>query len=316
MILALAAAAASSISGCAPSATDQAWIGRARAAWHQQVRAIPGLSPPPKVSVILFDRRCRLSSRTALALGRAPDWRSTPHGGRVLLNDGTRIPVGVTSFAGEGKGGVTFVMALPSVWRGKVNGGPVGLEALTTAVMLHEASHVAQGALLGEVSKLVARQRLPDSFNDDSIQDRFEKEPAFAAEVAEETRLLFAAAEASDREQARRLAAEASRRMAERRVRWFTGDEAYLARAEDLFLTLEGSGQYVGWHWLIDPRGGGFKRDVAMRGWGQRGRKWSQKQGLALILAVERLGLPGWQRTAWGKPELPGKELLDAALAG
>lgn len=315
MILALAAAAAVGTS-CLPSTSDRGWVDRATSAWRMQLRRLPELTPPKKVSVILFDARCRWVSNGALERRAGARWSGSLHGGRVLLADGNRIPVGVTSFAGEGQNGAsTFVMALPSVWASaKVPGGLLGLDRLTKAVLLHEASHVAQGPIMARVGSLVREKGFGKDFNDDSIQLRFEKEREFAASVKEETRLLFAAAETADQLEARALAGRALQMVTERRARWFRGPDVRFAEAEDLFLSMEGAGQYVGYSWLIDPRGGALTRAEAMAGFGARGRWWSQAQGLALVLAVERLDLPGWRGQLWGKPTLFGIELLQAAL--
>lgn len=315
MILAAALALAAS-AGCEPAATDRRWVEEARAAWRLQLRRIPELVPPPRVSVILFDRRCRWVSSDALGRQGQARWAGTVHGGRVLLADGSRIPARVVSLAGESNGGgPSFAMALPSVWAAEGSrAGPVGLDRLTKAVLLHEASHVAQGRLLARVGALVRTAGFGSNFDDDSIQRRFERNAAFSASMKEETRLLFAAAGSSDDAQSRRLASAALDLIKARRARWFRGADARLIGAEDLFLSLEGAGQYVGFTWLIDPAGGAMPSSAAMAGFGQRGRWWSQLQGLALVLAVERLGLPGWRRQLWGTPQLIGTQLLDEAL--
>jgi hypothetical protein len=288
----------------------------ARGAWRRQLVRIPELTPPADVSVILFDRRCRAASTNALARTRAVRWQSVAHGGRVLLGDGSRVAPGVMSFAGEGRTGATFVMALPSVWeKAGVPGGPLGLRRLTIAVKLHEASHVAQTGLMTRVSALIRREKLGHDFNDDSIQKRFEKEEAFASSVKEETRLLFAAAAAGNDKEARRLAGKALTLLQARRARWFTGKDRALTEAEDLFLSMEGAGQYVGYSWLVDPAGGAMSETDALAGFGTRARWWSQAQGLALVLAVKRLGLPGWRAHLWGAPRMVGAELLAGAVA-
>lgn len=315
MSLLVAAAAAATVAGCSPSLADRQWMEEARSAWRRQLVRIPELTPPAEVSVILFDARCRAASRTALHRSGPVRWQSAAHGGQVLLGDGSRVPAGVMSFAGEGKVGATFVMALPSVWeKAKVSGGTLGLRRLTIAVKLHEASHVAQTALMGRVGALVRREKLGEDFNDDSIQKRFEKEPAFVSSVQEETRLLFAASGAAEEAEARRLAREALRLIETRRARWYRGSDRALAEAEDLFLSMEGAGQYVGFSWLVNPAGGAMAPAEAMAGFGTRPKWWSQAQGLALVLAVKRLGLPGWRGHLWGRPELVGSELLRAAV--
>ena len=316
MIVAAAVAAALA-TACVPAPADRAWADRATAAWQLQLRQLPELTPPPKVTVILFDKACRLESSNALQRRARPRWTYTLHNGQVRLADGSTIPAAVTSFAGEGKsGGSSFVMALPSMWAaGKVPPGSLGLDRLTTAVLLHEASHVAQKELVTRVGTLASDLGRGDGFSDDSIQEQFEKNPAFAAAMTEETRLLFAAAAKRDLGEARSLARKAAASIEARRARWFTGKDQRLGEAEDLFLSMEGAGQYVGYSWLIDPRGGRLSEAAEMRGFGTRGKWWSQLQGLALVLAVKRLGLPGWREYLWGQPKLLGAQLLEAALA-
>jgi hypothetical protein len=316
LALLAAAASAAGASACTPAAHDVRWAAEAQAAWRLQLKRIPELTPPPRVSVVLFDARCRWSSRQALERQGSVSWMGRLHSGSVLLADGKRIPARVTSFAGEATGGGTsFTMALPSVWkRDKVPGGPLGLDLLTKAVLLHEGSHVTQTALIDRVARLQRQAGFAEDFSDDSIQQKFEKNAEFAASVKEETRLLFAAADAEDAREARVLAGRALSMIRDRRQRWFTGTSAEYAKAEDLFLSMEGAGQYVGFSWLIDPSGGAVSRSQAMAGFGKRARWWSQAQGLALVLAVERLGLPGWRTHLWGTPSLVGSELLAAAV--
>jgi hypothetical protein len=43
------------------------------------------------------------------------------------------------------------------------------------------------------------------------------------------------------------------------------------------------------------------------------GRQWSQDQGLALLLVVDRL-LPGWQQRAFRDPDWRAERLLAAAV--
>ncbi|HZF41964.1 MAG TPA: hypothetical protein VEZ48_00975 [Sphingomonadaceae bacterium] len=95
------------------------------------------------------------------------------------------------------------------------------------------------------MAKLSRQHGLPESFNDDSIQNQFGANQDFAASVTRETELLFAAAAAGDLKEVRKLAREARTMMLSRRDRWFRGKDAYLREAEDIWLTMEGSGQWL-----------------------------------------------------------------------
>ena len=118
------------------------------------------------------------------------------------------------------------------------------------------------------------KNALPDSFNDDAVQERFATDTEFAASVAEETRLFLAAAAAPDDAEARRLAREALTLLRARQARWQIGNDAYLVEAEDIWLTFEGAGQWAGYQWLVHPLGGAQPAPETLARY-SRGRSWS-----------------------------------------
>ncbi len=309
-----ALAAQETASPCRFATADRAWLDRAMDAWDLSVRELTHLRVARPLTAILFDADCVLTSRTAMS-GGARHWSSAPHAGSIRLPDGQSIPAKVTSFTASGKAGDFFVMAAPSVWRpGKVDGGPLGLETLMVAVLLHEGSHVAQIGTYGDRMRLLSgKWHLPESFNDDSIQERFGGNREFAASVAAETDLLLRSAAAPERGEAVRLAREARGMMRTRQARWYRASR-YLAEAEDIWLTMEGSGQWAGDAWLKDPSGGGLSDEQASRGFGLRGKWWSQREGFALFQALTRLTGRDWQRHAYGDGRLTALQMLDAAI--
>jgi hypothetical protein len=210
-----------------------------------------------------------------------------------------------------------FVMSTPSVWQaGGVRNDGLGLETMMVAVLLHEGAHVAQMNTYGaRIGALATANNLGDDFSDDSIQHRFGGNADFAASVARETELLFQAAAAPDEATARSSARQARELMRARQAHWFVGVDAALAEAENIWLTFEGSGQWVGYHWLIDAHGAGIARDVAMPHFARRSRWWSQNEGLGLALALERIGGPAWRAQAFGAGAETLPTMLDRALA-
>ncbi len=242
-------------------------------------------------------------------------WTATTHNGAIPLPDGDEMPAGVTSFT-AGEDGVTyFVMSTPSVWRaGGVSGGPIPLEAMMVAVLLHEASHVAQVGPYGpRLGRLIEQNNLPEEFNDDSLQRRFQDNEEFAASVQRETELFRQAAVARDEAEARRLAREARDMMRARAARWFIGADVYYSEAEDIWLTFEGAGQWTGYQWLVHPAGGDVPAaDVRTRF--VNGRWWSQTEGFAVVMALNRIG-GDWKSHAYGDGAQTVLEMLDTALA-
>lgn len=312
----VAPAPAAAPPACAMSADDAAWVERALSAWRYSAREVTGIGRVEGFEAVLFDGACMITSADALNTEQA-HWAAVPHSGAVTLPDGEEIPAGVVSFATAEQGQAYLVMSAPSVWRaGGVDNAGIGLETMMVAVLLHEGSHVSQMQTYGaRIGRIAEANHLPDEFNDDSIQRRFESNADFAASVRRETDLFFEAAAAPDAAAARRLARDARTLMQARMQRFYTGADAYLAEAEDVWLTMEGAGQFAGYRWLIDPQGGAEPADLALPHFARRSRWWSQNEGLGVFLALERIAGPEWRRVVYGGGDRTALQLLDAALA-
>ena len=284
-------------------------------AWNHTAHRITGVGRVENIRAVFFDSACMVTSDTAMN-GGPMLWRASRHAGKVQVPNGPVIDAGVTSFAMGGEDAEQFVMSTPSIWRAanKSDNGLGSLETLMTVVVIHEGTHVAQIPTYGRmIGALSAANNLPEDFNDDSIQKRFEGEADYAASMKRETELLFAAADATDESEARRLAREARALMRARQQRWFTGADSYLAEAEDIWLTFEGSAQWAAYRWVVDPRGGAVPPErVQFR----TGRWWSQVQGFALFLALDRLTGDAWKRHVFGDGARTGLQMLDEAIAG
>lgn len=266
------------------------------------------LAPQPMPTILLFDQRCVFEQRSG-----TKRWTGRAHNGSVRLPDGHRIPISVTSFAGETAGRPFFVMALPPIW--DKAGIPISGDHLAlTGVFLHEFSHTRQTPALAPVFAAAAAVRaMPEDFSDDSLQEHFRSDAAYSAAAVKETELLFAAAVDPNADRARSLAQKALEMMEERQAKWFVGENADWKPYDDLFLTMEGFGQWVGYAWLTDPRGGRLSRETArdkMRG---TRKWWSQEEGLALFLVIDRF-VPGWQQRAFAVRPALGIDLLRLAV--
>jgi hypothetical protein len=185
---------------------------------------------------------------------------------------------------------------------------------MMVAVMLHEGSHVAQTGPFGpRLGALIEKNKLPDDFNDDTMQKRFGENLEFAASIKEETRLFLEAAVAADLLEAKKFAREARRLMRDRQARWLVGADAYFVEAEDIWLTFEGAGQWVAYQWLVHPRSGAQPQDEVLARF-TKGRHWSQTEGFAVVMALDRIVGPGWKKHAFGEEPRTVLEMMDAAL--
>lgn len=315
LLLLVPSAAPAQPAPCALSAGDQAWLDASMRAWNYASMRISGVGHVKKITALIFDKQCLVTSSTAMN-GGANSWAASLHHGKVALPDGGSLTPQVTSFAGSADGNAFFVMSAPSIWRaGNVSGKGTTLENLMTAVLLHEATHVAQVPTYGaQIGTIAERNHLSEDFNDDSIQNQFKGNPKFSASVAEETRLLLEASVANDRGKAAALVRSARRLMKARYARWFSGKDSYLAAAEPIWLTFEGSGQWIGYRWMVDPKGGNLARADVWPGFAAD-KHWTQGEGFAAFMALERLVGTAWKRQAFHLGEKDVLQMLDKAAA-
>jgi hypothetical protein len=295
---------------CRMDAADRAWLEQALVQWQATETGVLELAPMPLPLVIAIDGDCTYS----IPAGDFVAMAAEPHGEVVRLPDGAEVPLGPISFA-SGEGGY-FAMSLPTVWRATGVESEGGLERLMTGVLLHEMMHVRQTALANAaLAEAIAAAGIPDDeLTDDVVQERFSGDADYVAAYEAERDALFAAAAAPDDAQARALAAEALGLMRARHGRWFVGDKAPFAAIDDVFLTMEGMGQLLIYRYLRSPEGGAVSEAEAIEGVRRGRRWWSQDQGLALMLVVDRL-LPDWQQRAFRDPGWRAERLLAAAVA-
>jgi hypothetical protein len=295
---------------CTMTESDRVWVEGALANWQVSAREDLHIDSNPLPDVVTLDDRCTY----VLPHGRTDRMTSREHHGHPALPDGKQVPLGPVSFATGDVDGY-FVMSLPSVWRAAGVASGLGVEGLMDGVLLHEIMHTRQAALAGPQLDALARAHgvAENDLTDNIVQDRFGKDPAYRAAYERERDLLFAAAVASSDAQARSLAAQALAAIRARRARFFAGDKAFYSEFDDIFLTMEGMGQWLAYRHYLGPRGGAIDPATALREVRRDGSQWTQDEGLALILVVDRL-LPRWQARAFREPDWRAASLLAAAI--
>ena len=235
------------------------------------------------------------------------------HGDLIALPDGKDVPVGLMTFASSHGGRPFLVASLPSIWREVVRDlTPEGLEALILGVFCHELAHTRQSTALGDrITEIGHANGLGDDFDDDIVQDRFGEREGFRAAYEEERDLLFRAAASTDPYEQRDLTDAAMQLMRERRAAYFVGAEAFYTELEDLFLAMEGTGQWVAYRAALDR---GMERPAALEMIRRGGTYWSQDEGFAVFLVLDAL-LPTWPTHLFGPSEVSIPELLAEAAA-
>lgn len=235
--------------------------------------------------------------------GKKLPWRKASHKGKIILPTGEEVPVGLMSFAAPGKEKVFFVMGAPAFWqKAGVQSQELGLDKLLTGVFLHEFAHTRQMHGFGkQVDSLERNHKFTDmELTDDIVQNYFKKDSVFERRFRAETGKFYESAAAKDATAAMNTLKLALSLLKARQQYYFTGDKQVLVTLDDIFLSMEGVGQYVAVAWLIHPKGGKLPLATALQGFRRNGRQWSQEEGLATYLALLNVTKINWAEDVFG----------------
>jgi len=294
---------------CRMSADDARWLGDALRQWQRFSRDSLKLADRSLPPIVTFDARCAYGAGAGRDAFRG--WSSSRHDGQVALPNGGRIPASPNAFNGQSDEGNFVVMSLPSIWRTAGFATPIGLDLFLEGVMFHELTHSYHADFLGPSSSFPAiaeRYGFAAGLSDDSVQEHFRADPAYVRDHETETATLYRAAAAATDAEARELACSGLAGLRERRRRHFAGPEEKWRIVDELSLTTEGLGQWTSFSWLTRGRGLAAA-DVLPR---LRGSFWSQDEGLAIFLVIDRL-VEDWQRRVFASPSETAELLLARA---
>lgn len=230
-------------------------------------------------------------------------WKKERHNDSLTLPDKSVVPVNLMSYAAEipNEGKSFFVMPLPGFWKqAGVTSKELGLDNLITGVFLHEFSHSQQMQNFGKkMTEYEKQSNFSMEFSDDIVQHIFSKDTAYLTYYKKEIELFYGAVKNDtlnkDAVQKGLLIYE------QRQTENFKEKYAHLGPIDDFFLTMEGLGQYSMYLWLIHPRGANIKKDIALEGVRRGGKWWSQDEGFALFLILDKLSAPeNWASNMFG----------------
>jgi len=294
---------------CTLGEEDRVWLTGAPGVWTLVERDVFGLKPlAHKAAYYFFDATCTYVS------AEGARWTATPHNGEIKTPDGDAIEPGVTSSVTPTGDGPFMLMSLPSIWRAANVPDRGGMAPFLYSVFAHEMTHVRQfGPIYDRITATATAAHFPENqMGDDIVQNRFKDNAEFKASVEKERDVLLAGF-TGDEAAARASAREALAVIRARQAKFYTGENAPLSELEDLFLTLEGTGQFAGYSWLAHPKGGARTPEAALTQ--MRTRSWSQEEGLAIMLIVSRL-VPDWRARAFAQKPSTAFELLTLAASG
>lgn len=308
---------------CQLSESNQAFVSQSYVLWNRAATDLLEIDPEPFPWWVAFDRQCvwhinpdwnhdvvsGLERREiAVATVKLPVAVGRHHEA-VEAPDGNGYPMTGMAFAGlyAENSASFFMMALPNVWRLDPNADKhPNLQNILLGVVSHEIIHTRQMAQLNrEVEALGMEYPLPESMNDDIVEERFSSDAEFSRHMEQEIDQYYVAARMQRGPAQKNAIVEALRLSAERRAKYFCGDDIVLGYLEDLFLNLEGVAT-----WTSHALGYGTEADEDL----VRGRNaWVQDAGLVLSILVAEW-VPDWRDQMMGSEMNSQFALLAAAV--
>ena len=279
---------------------------------YEDIYKIHALRP---VEFVFFDDKYVYStSATTIKIGTAVKgsncmnlsfkWKRAIHNDSILLPDKTMVPIGLMSFAAEIPGEKSksfFVMPLPTYWeKSGVTSKELGLENLVTGVFIHEFSHTQQMQNFGKsMTQFEKGNNFDVNFSDDIVQNLFSKDSSYSTLYNGEVRSFYQSLQNQEIDTI--LVRDALRIMTKRQGEYFKEKFTSLKEIDNFFLTMEGLGQYSMYLWLSNSKGGNIERSTAIKGVRRGGRWWSQDEGFALFLILDKLSRPNiWVKNMFG----------------
>ncbi len=308
---------------CAKSQSkEQKWLADWFRAWElvdRQLLLLPADKPPEMV--FYDDTWVYTTSATGSPMngprmyGKPLPWKQARHSDTLTLPDGQRVPVGLMSFAAPAPDGRSFfVMAAPAFWKAAgIESSAFTLDKMLTGVFLHEFTHTRQqksfGHLVDSIERVHTFKEVP--LSDDIVQGYFKADSDYVRSFREEIDAFYTAAAAPDKKQAKDAVRKGLALLKARQAKYFTGNREILKTLDDIFLSMEGLGQYVAVYWLMHPQGGNVNKDTAVSGFRRKRNQWSQEEGLAMFLALTRLSEKDWVKYQFNKKPRTIVELLE-----
>jgi len=232
-------------------------------------------------------------------------WKKSLHNDTIVLPDKSIVPVRLMSFAAEipnEQNKSFFAMPLPSYWESSgTTSKELGLENLITGVFIHEFSHSQQMQNFGkEITEFEQKNNFGTEFSDDVVQNIFEKDTNYLNIYSQEVQKFYQSIQNKNIDSV--LVKEGLKLMSLRQSEYFKGQYLSLVQIDNLFLTMEGFGQYSMYLWLTHPKGGNIKINTAIEGIRRKKKWWSQDEGFALFLILDKLSKPqSWAKEMFGE---------------
>lgn len=118
------------------------------------------------------------------------------------------------------------------------------------------------------------------------MQNLFIKDSLYLKYYKKENELFYASIKSKNLD--KQIFNECLDIMKKRQQTFFKNQYQNLNEIDDIFLTMEGLGQYSMYLWLTHPKGGNIEKYLAINGERRGGKWWSQDEGFVLSLILDK----------------------------
>jgi hypothetical protein len=249
----------------------------------------------------------KLSSSVSFAGTTYPLFR-VDHKGKLWVPD--REPIDVKSLPAaampvDNNKRTFFISPLPALFRSLAPPDQaVYLDLILKGLNMHELTHTRQLAfVIPQILDAQKKYHLPESIDDNSIERTFNKDDGYKEFFSREQAHLWAAAITNNRDSCKRELRIALEIAAARKRTFFVNENEGYKVLDDIFLALEGSAMWAQYKITRKYAPHGQTPAQTLHFIFQHGDSWSQNEGLALFLIIDKL-IPGWQAQFFNQ-ELP-----------
>lgn len=169
------------------------------------------------------------------------------------------------------------------------------LDELFFGIAQHELTHTRQlPFVMKEIHRVSKSYPLPEHLNDNLLEETFANDKEYSQLFNQEMDILGAAFLAHTLSDCKRELARALSLIQQRRARYFVGERKAYAPLEEIFLTLEGTAMWAHFQMAKDHAPAHEEVKTTLLKLAEKTNAWSQVEGLALFLLIDRL-VPNWQ---------------------
>jgi len=314
-------------SGKSQVVNSPAWMNQWFSAWEWLSETKYGLDSVETPIVYFFDDSLFYTNNKKINAdifkgppinGKDQIWKSGKHHDSILLPNDQVIRAGLMSFAAPFENNKPFfVMSALPIWEKRSAPGKlISAADLATAVFLHEFSHSQQLAGFGKKVEEIEKRFGSDQFpiNDDIIQRVFKKDSDYVRSYRMEVDLFYKALFSRSIDEMKVITKQALTLMNKRQDRFKLSSDVPYALMDDIFLSMEGLGQYSAFQWLTEKAQIENSYNNIVNEFRRDGRIWSQDEGLVMFLLFSRLGKPNWKEDMFGSHPKMIRELLQQAV--